>query len=83
MVEWEENYLGEVILNITLVGEKTLGEYGYSTIEYKLTDSEGYVVDSGTMISDKLAKGDKFKNWKESFYSLSPGEYKLQLYDNK
>lgn len=80
-VEWEENYDETVNLIITLTGEKTYGENGYCHISYKLYDSEGYVVDSGNLLSDKMSTGDKFRNWEESFYFLSPDSYKLELYE--
>lgn len=68
-------------------GEKTFDSEGdnYSRIfkiGFKLYDSNGYVVDSGTIYVTALAVGDKFANTKEYIYGITLGEnYTLELID--
>ena len=81
--EWDDNYDGTCDLKLTFSGEKTYGDNDYSYISYKLYDSEGYVVDSGVFITDKLSSGDKFKNMDERIYNLEPGTYRLEITDYK
>lgn len=81
--KWEEQYDGSCSLNLIFSGEKTYGENGYTYISYKLYDSENYIVDSGAFMTDRLSKGDKFKNMEETIYSLQPGVYRLEITDYK
>ena len=81
--EWDDNYDGTCDLKLTFSGEKTYGDNDYSYISYKLYDSEGYVVDSGVFITDKLSSRDKFKNMEERIYNLDPGTYRLEITDYK
>ena len=68
-------------------GEKIFDSEGdnYSRIfkiGFKLYDSNGNVVDSGTIYVTALAVGDKFANTKESVYGITLGEnYTLELID--
>ena len=60
-------------------GEKTaegsgLG-IGYDLVDYKLCDSEGYVVDTGTLYLENLSAGDSFKNDSILLHDLVPGEH--------
>lgn len=73
-------------MDITVSGEKTAGSGGsfsYGFIGFKLYDSEGYMVDSGTIsLGNGLSKGDKFKADMNRIYDLVPGEtYLLVLTD--
>lgn len=52
------------------------------TIGWKLYESEGYVVDSGTAYSSALRVGEKFKDAKEYVFDLQKGEtYRLEILD--
>ena len=50
-------------LTITVKGEKTWsrvsGAYSFS-MEYRIKDAEGFVIDSGEIVTDKCAVGEKF-----------------------
>lgn len=67
-------------LYIYFTGEKTYDAEGdkYSrscVVGWKLYDSEGYVVDSGTFHSSHIAVGEKFKNEKDYAWDIiKPGE---------
>ena len=68
-------------------GEKTFDSEGnnysrISEIGFKLYDSNGNVIDSGTVYVTALAVGDKFANAKEYVYGITLGEnYTLELID--
>jgi len=70
---------------IYLSGEKTYDKNGSSysrscKVGYKLYDSEGYVVGSGTFTSDSICVGDKFKDDYIWIVNLEIGEtYTLEL----
>ncbi|MDE7278733.1 MAG: hypothetical protein K2N26_03285 [Oscillospiraceae bacterium] len=69
-------------LKITICGEKTYGSnsYGYDIIGYKLYDSDGYLVDSGSIYLSALSAGDKFKDASLTIYDVTPGTtYVLKL----
>jgi hypothetical protein len=73
-----------VSLEVTIKGQRV--DYSTSTsntccIGYKLLDSEGYVVESGTFYTPAIAPGEKFKDISKNFYALEPGEYTLVLLD--
>lgn len=63
-------------LKITVFGVKTYGtgKSIYDQIDYKIVDSSGYVVDSGTLFLSSLNEGDKFKDDSITFYDAKPGE---------
>ncbi|MBP3919190.1 MAG: hypothetical protein J6I50_08470 [Clostridia bacterium] len=80
--EFEKEYTPK--LKITVFGEKTYDKSGsysaYDIIEYKLCDSEGYIINSGSVFLDSLREGDKFKDDSIIIYDLIPGEtYELRL----
>ena len=71
-------------LKIALLGEKVYGKdsggIAYDVIDYKLYDSEGYSIDSGSVFLDSLREGEKFKDSSIVIYDITPGEtYELQL----
>ena len=72
-------------MKIYLTGEKTYDENGssYSSlciVKYKVYDSDGYVVASGTFNSDSIKVGDKFKDDYFWVDNLEIGEtYTLEL----
>lgn len=72
-------------MKIYLSGEKTYDKNGssysnYCRVGYKVYDSDGYVVDSGTFTSDSIRVGDKFKDDYFTVYNLEIGEtYTLEL----
>ncbi len=73
-------------LSITLSGVKTYAssksDYGssFDMIRYKLYDSGGYVVDSGSIILSSLAEGDRFRDESILLFDVKPGEsYTLKL----
>lgn len=62
-------------LTITVMGAKTYGNgnnLADDTIDYKLYDSKGYLVDSGSVFLDALSKGDKFKDDSIVIYDVTP-----------
>lgn len=67
-------------LTITLAGvkvyanEESTYKSPYDIIGYKLYDSRGYVVDSGSIILRALAPGDRFKDESIVVYDVTPGE---------
>ncbi len=71
-------------------GEKLYDDEGQKHSEtceigWKLYDSEGYVVASGTAYTVGLAMGEKFKDERDTAYDcIRPGEtYRLELLDTK
>ncbi len=72
-------------VNVIIQGEKIDGDdslTNYDTIRYKLYDSEGYIVHSGTVYLDFLSVGDKFRDDSLVLYELVPGEtYTLKFSD--
>lgn len=69
-------------LKITISGEKTYGEQGlsYDIFSYKLYDSDGYMIDSGSIYLSALSAGDKFKDDSLVIYDITPGtSYTLKL----
>ena len=72
-------------MKIYLTGEKTYDKNGSSysascKVGYKVYDSSGYVVESGTFYSDSMRVGDKFKDDYFRIYDLEIGEtYTLEL----
>ena len=72
-------------MKIYLSGEKTYDTKGSSysrscAVGFKVYDSQGYVVQSGTFYSDDLCVGDKFKDDYFWVYDLEIGEtYTLEL----
>ena len=82
---FEKNYMPQ--LKITLIGTKTYGknqDYAYDMISYKLYDSQGFMVDSGTVYFQSLAEGDKVRDDSIIFYDVIPGEsYTLKLMEYK
>lgn len=69
-------------LNITIMGEKIndIENSGYDIIDYKLLDSDGYMIKSGSIILSSLSEGDKFKDSSVVIYDVVPGEsYLFQL----
>lgn len=71
--EFEKDYTPK--LKITVSGEKTYGNSGYSydDIAYKLYNSEGYLIDNGYIFLDSLSTGDKFRE-SVTIYNVTPGE---------
>ena len=69
-------------LSVTIFGEKISGSSraDYDTIDYKLYDSSGYLVSSGTIYLSALSPGDKFRDNSAQIYDVTPGEsYTFQL----
>ena len=67
-------------LFLYFTGEKTYDRSGSDfsqgcTIEWKLYDSEGYLVKSSHFFTESMSVGDKFKDGKVSAYRcITPGE---------
>ena len=75
-------------LYIYFAGEKTYDKEGnnYSRtceVGWKLYDSEGYIVDSGTFYSPGIAVGEKFRDEEEIAWDvIKPGKsYRLEIYN--
>lgn len=77
---FQKDYLPQ--LNVILSGQKTYGtnNFGYDMIGYKLYDSDGYIVDSGSIYLSGLSEGDKFRDDSLVIYDITPGmSYVLEL----
>lgn len=63
-------------LLIAVAGTKTYGgtNSSYDTIGYKIYDSEGYVVHSGTLFLSNLSEGDRFRDETIMVFDVTPGE---------
>lgn len=72
-------------LYITVSGKKMSGKNSiYDSIAYKIYDSEGYKVDSGSIYLDAISQGDKFKDDSIIFYDVTPGEnYRIEFTENE
>lgn len=74
-------------LYIYFSGEKVFDREGdnysrSSSIGYKVYDSEGFVVSSGTVYITALKVGDKFRNEKEYVWDITLGEtYTIEIMD--
>lgn len=72
-------------LKFIVSGEKIYekhGSSGYDNFSYKIYDSEGYMVDSGTIFLCSLSKGDKFREESITVYDVKPGKtYILKFYE--
>ena len=71
-------------LEISLAGTKTYGnDSSYDMFGYKLYDSQGYMVKSGSVSLSRLGIGDKFKGETITFYDAVPGEaYTIKFTEN-
>ncbi len=75
-------------LNIYLTGEKTFDCNGNNndsicSFNWKLYDKEGYLIDSGSVYTDSISVGDKFKETITAFDCIEPGgEYRLVFTDS-
>ena len=73
-------------LKIAVMGEKTYGKQAdiRDVIGYQLYDSQGKMVDSGTITLDDLAEGDRFEDESIVFYFPTPGEtYTITFQDSR
>ena len=70
---------------VTIEGLKTYEKksMGFDVFNYKLYDSENFIVDSGSVFLNDLAIEDKFRE-EITFYDLIPGEiYTIEFTDYK
>lgn len=85
---FEESWDDEVKLNLYFSGTKTYDENGswhssMAKISWKLYDSVGYVVDSGTYYGPSVCTGESFADVGTTIYGLKPGKtYRLELVSN-
>lgn len=81
--EFQESYTGPCKLILRFSGEKTYDKnpdhHSYFTFQYRILDSDGYVVDTGSVLTDRLGVGDKFRNKEETIYGLEAGHYILEI----
>ena len=83
---YEANYDGTVTLKLNIKAKMLYNNKGNShsdnsKIGYKIKDSEGFVVNSGTMILDPVSVGDMIKE-EQPVFNLKLGEaYTLELID--
>ncbi len=54
----------------------------YDMFNYKLYDSEGYMLKSGTIFVDSLDVGDKFRDDSLRLYDITPGEQYTLKFSN-
>lgn len=74
-VEFEKDNLGEIFCVSGVKKSSNNSEFNLGDkIEYKVYDSEGYIVENGMIMLDKMEVGDKFRTEKEYLYDLEPGE---------
>lgn len=74
------------LVTVTISGEKTYsGDMNFGDMfDYKLYDSDGYMVESGMVMLDQMDVGDKFKDDSIMFFELTPGEtYTLKFSDTE
>lgn len=83
----EYNYSKDLTpsISFTVYGEKLSGSDNitYDSIGYKLIDSAGYTVDTGTLMFSSLHTGEKFKDDSIYFYNVIPGETYTLLFFEK
>lgn len=82
------DWLGDDALTLLFSGEKVYDYNGEENndgcwIGWKLYDEEGYVVKTGTVITQDLKKGEKFRGTEKVVFDLEPGHYRLELIDVK
>lgn len=68
-------------LKITLIGEMLYGDNEYTMFNYKLKDSDGYVIKTDHCTLDIMSKGDKFKDCIIYITNLEPGTYTIEFFD--
>ena len=71
-------------IKVVISGKKTYGNGSglYDMFNYKLYDSQSYMVKSGTVYLDSLNSGDKFRDDLLILYDIVPGEkYELMFFD--
>jgi hypothetical protein len=71
-------------LEISIAGAKTYGSNASrEIIGYKLYDSQGYMVKTGSITLSNLEQGDRFKDKTITFYDAVPGEsYVIRFSEN-
>lgn len=79
------SYLNEIGIKVYFSGEciynkKGAGQSTSMQIGWKVYDSEGYVVDSGTEYSDSVAMGEKYRDY-IYFNGVPDKSYRLELLD--
>ena len=83
----EYNYSKDLTpsISFTVYGEKLSGSDNitYDSIGYKLIDSAGYTVDTGTIMFSSSHTGEKFKDDSIYFYNVIPGETYTLLFFEK
>lgn len=80
-------YDGKTSIPLTFTGEKTYDVNGntgtnYCMVKWKLYNENGIVVDSGSLISDKVRVGEMFTKEK-TIFNLGKGKYTLELSDDR
>lgn len=80
-------YSGEYTLTLYFTGEKTYdkdgeGDSDYTSLDVKVYDDEGYVVESKTYMTNKLCVGEKYRNEEYRIYGLESGTYTIELSDH-
>lgn len=87
-VEYTESFQYSNSITFYFSGEKTYdakgnGNNSYCIFNYKLTDGDGFVIDSGNVFTSEITVGEKFKE-KVTCYSedIKPGgSYTLTIFD--
>ena len=70
------------IYSLYITGEVLAGVPGKAEqyyLKWRMLDMEGYVVDSGSFLTDELFAGDKFKDKEFRIYNRPEGNYSFQL----
>lgn len=67
-------------LVFTIKGEKLKSYSNYFSLRYKIYDTDGYLVKSGSIYLDNLSLGDMFKK-EETVYDLTDASYTIDFYD--
>lgn len=89
-IEYTESFQYSNSITFYITGEKTYDAKGnsnnsYCIFGYKLTDRDGFVIDSGSVLTSEITVGEKFKE-QVTCYSedIKPGgAYTLTIFDNQ
>ncbi len=80
-VDYEISGTDTVILTVDFQAHSSYYDEGYFYVKYRVTDSEGYVVEFDRLMSDRMFIGDKGKK-KIYLFDVAPGVYTIEFLDH-